>query len=198
METQIRFEPPLSWAAIFAGAVVALAVSILLTLVAAGCGYSLAGGVLAGRASFSAFTPEVGAASIAVQVIAAGFGGYLAGRLRHPWPSAHLDEAHFRDTAQGLIAWALATVAGLVFASAVTTPFGSGSVAIAIASTDAAAIDPVRAANLLAQSAFFTAIGMLLAAFVAAVAGRIGGLRAEHMHEQRPVVVATTAARPVA
>jgi hypothetical protein len=195
METQIRFEPPLSWAAIFAGAVVALAVSILLTLLASGLGYSVAGGILAGRTSFATFTPELGAAAIAVQVISAGFGGYLAGRLRHPWPSAHLDEAHFRDTAQGLIAWALATVAGLLFASAITSPAAIAAAAVA----DTAALDPVRAANLLAQSAFFTATGMLLAAFTAAVAGRIGGLRSEHMHEQRPVVVTTTpvAAAPV-
>jgi Pyruvate/2-oxoacid:ferredoxin oxidoreductase gamma subunit len=39
-----------------------------------------------------------------------------------------------------------------------------------------------RATNLAAQAAFFAGMGLLLSAFVAAVAARIGGLRAEDMH----------------
>src|SRR5579862_2969211 len=105
-------EPALSWSAIFAGALVALAISEFFNLLAAGFGYDLASG-LSSPSALTAFTPEAGAAAVAAQVIAAAFGGYLAGRLRHPWFHAHTDEAHFRDTAQGLIAWALATVAGL-------------------------------------------------------------------------------------
>jgi hypothetical protein len=192
MERQIHFEPPLSWSAIIAGAVVAVALSVLLTLLAAGFGYSLSASVMTGRASLAAFTPIAGALAMAVQVISAGVGGYLAGRLRHPWPSAHLDEAHFRDTAQGLIAWALATVAGLLLAVA-ATPLTLQAAMVAAAAPGAAPINPVREANLLAQSAFFAAVGMLLAAFTAAVAARVGGLRAEEMHDKRPVVAAATA-----
>ncbi len=39
-----------------------------------------------------------------------------------------------------------------------------------------------RAANIASQSALFMAVGMLLSAFVSAVAARIGGMRNEHMH----------------
>ncbi|HEY1751776.1 MAG TPA: hypothetical protein VGG29_10960, partial [Caulobacteraceae bacterium] len=136
------------------------------------------------------FTPMAGAAAVAVQAISAGLGGYLAGRLRHPWPSAHLDEAHFRDTAQGLIAWALAAVIGLVLTATILGPYAEQLAAFtgAAPAADAAAADPVRAAHVFAQSAFFAAVGMLVSAFVAAVAGRVGGLRAEEMHERRPAV----------
>jgi hypothetical protein len=45
-------------------------------------------------------------------VMASAVGGYLAGRLRHLWLGAHPHEAFFRDTAHGLISWAVATLAG--------------------------------------------------------------------------------------
>ncbi len=173
-------EPALSWSAIFAGAFVALAASVLLTLLAAGFGYELAAGGLSTRQSLGAFTPELGAGAIAIQVVSAGLGGYLAGRLRHPWLAAHADEAHFRDTAQGLITWAIATLAGLVLAAAVVAPHTAQMTALAPNSLAEADMD--RAAHILAQSALFTAVGMLLSAFTAAVAARIGGLRTEDMH----------------
>ena len=37
------------------------------------------------------------------QILAAGLGGYLAGRLRTAWVSAHSDEIYFRDTAHGFL-----------------------------------------------------------------------------------------------
>jgi hypothetical protein len=183
----LALEPVLSWSAIFAGAVVGLAISVFLTLLAAGFGYDVAAGGLATRQSLTDFTPQVGAGAVAIQVISAGIGGYLAGRLRHAWPTTHLDEAHFRDTAQGLIAWALATVAGLTLAATVIGPAAAqlaAATTLAVttgAATSSVPVDPVRAAHILAQSAFFTAVGMLLSAFIAAVAARIGGLRTEHM-----------------
>src|SRR5580658_4199990 len=144
------FEPVLSWSAILAGAAVALATSALLTLLAAGFGYDLSVGGFASRSSIEAFSPELGAATIAIQVISAGLGGYLAGRLRHAWTGAHLDEAHFRDTAQGLIAWAVATVAGLILAITVVTPYTErlALIAVATSAVDIAPLDPVRAAHL--------------------------------------------------
>ena len=176
-------EPALSWSAIIAGAVTAVALSTLMTVLAAGFGFDLAAGALAGRRSLESFTPEVGAGAVAIQVVSAGIGGYLAGRLRHQWTMAHLDEAHFRDTAQGLIAWALATVVGLVLAATVVIPYSEHLTAWAAqgAAVPLAPADPERAGHILAQSAFFAGMGMLLSAFTAAVAGRIGGLRTEEM-----------------
>ena len=173
-------EAALSWSAINAGALVALATSVFLTLLAAGFGYDLAGSALASRGSLAAFTPELGAGAVAIQVISAGLGGYLAGRLRHAWTAAHDDEAHFRDTAQGLIVWALSTVAGVLLVALVIAPY-----AAQLTPAPAELGDPMRAAHIAAQSAFFIAVGLLLSAFTAAVAARIGGLHTEHMHGKR-------------
>jgi hypothetical protein len=49
-------------------------------------------------------------------------GGYLAGRMRVRWVSTHTDEVYFRDTAQGFLAWAIAT---LVTAGLLTSAIGS-------------------------------------------------------------------------
>jgi hypothetical protein len=180
---RLRADPALSWSAIFAGSLVALASSILLTILAAGFGYDLAAGALASRGSLAGFTPEVGAVAVVIQVVSAGLGGYLAGRLRHVWSAAHADEAHFRDTAQGLIVWALATVAGVVLTALVIAPYAE-QLAAATVPPAPMDTDAVRAGHIAAQSAFFTAVGMLLSAFIAAVAARIGGLHTEHMHRQ--------------
>ena len=174
-------EPAVSWSAIFAGAAVGLAISVFLTVLAAGFGYDLASYGIASHGSISAFTPEIGAGAIAIQVISAGLGGYLAGRLRHPWALAHGDEAHFRDTAHGVIAWALATLAGLVLAAAVLMPYAEQIASLAVA-TGRAPVDPVRIGHIMAQQEFFTATGMILSAFTAAIAARVGGLRTEEMH----------------
>jgi hypothetical protein len=174
-----RLEPPVSWPAIFAGAIVSLAASLLLSIVAAGLGLALSFPGLASRGSLGAFTPELGAYAMVVQVLAGALGGYVTGRLRTIWPFVHDDEAHFRDTAHGLITWALATVAGVILAALVLAPYADQ---LSGASAASAAADPRRAANIAAQSSLFIGMGMLLAAFVSAVAARIGGQRHEAMH----------------
>lgn len=180
----VMVHPPVSWGAIFAGAAVGVATSMLLTAVAAGLGFSLGFPGLASRASLSAFTPEAGAYAIVVQVLSGAFGGYIAGRLRHVWLDVHYDEAHFRDTAHGLVAWAVMTIATVVLAAMVLAPYADALAgpAVAAAADTAAPVDAKRAADIAAQSSFFIAIGMLLAAFVAAVAARLGGQQAEGMH----------------
>ncbi len=175
--------PAISWGAIWAGAVVAVAASVVLTLAAAGLGFAVSYSPLGSRGSLSGFTPEVGAGAILIQVLASGLGGYLAGRLRAIWHKVHDDEAHFRDMAHGLVAWAVATVTILVLASAVLGPYAESLSFQAAAQPEAPTPEELqRAANIAAQSALFMAIGMLLSAFVAAVTGRIGGMRNEHMH----------------
>src|ERR1019366_3427165 len=63
--------------------------------------------------------------------LSSALGGFLTGRLRMRWAGVHRDEVFFRDTAHGLLAWALATVlvAGVLSsaASAVITA-GAGAV----------------------------------------------------------------------
>jgi hypothetical protein len=99
-----------SWPAILAGGFVAVAVSLIL--------FALGSGL--GLASLSAW-PGHGATAKSVAVysavwliftqwIAAGTGGYIAGRLRTKWVGTHTHEVFFRDTAHGLITWSVATL----------------------------------------------------------------------------------------
>jgi hypothetical protein len=172
-----------SWAAIWAGAIVAVAVTMVLTLAGAGLGYSLSLSGVATRGSLSAFTPEIGAGAMVVQVLAGAVGGYLAGRLRVLWHGVHDDEAHFRDTAHGLIAWALATLIVVVLGTLVLAPYADALSAQAAATQIIPTPEEAqRAANIAAQSSLFMAVGLLLSGFVAAVAARIGGMRNEQMH----------------
>ena len=154
-----------------------MAVSLLLTLAAGGIGYDTGFPGMTSRSSLSGFTPLSGAAAIIIQVLSGALGGYVAGRTRTIWTGLHDDESHFRDTAHGLIAWAVATVGGVLLAGAVLGPYAAGLASGPVA----VAADPVRAAHIAAQASLFIAIGMLLSAFVAAVAARIGGLRHEEM-----------------
>ena len=45
-----------------------------------------------------------------MQWVASALGGYLTGRLRIRWASIHTHEVFFRDTANGLLSWAVASV----------------------------------------------------------------------------------------
>ena len=164
-----------SWSAIFAGAVAALALSFVLLGLAAGFGLKLASPWPGARPSLADFTPMLGAWMIVVQVLASALGGYLAGRLRTKWLNVHDHEVHFRDTAHGLLVWALSTVAGVVMAATVLAPPVEQAAATALALTD-------RDANVSAQFSLFLAVGLLLGAFVACVAAALGGMRRDEMH----------------
>lgn len=97
----------LSWAAIFAGATCMAALSMLLLILGVGL-------KLSDVSPWDYSTELVSTSTIvwvsAVQLISAAVGGYLAGRLRVRWPGVDHNEAYFRDTAQGLLSWALASL----------------------------------------------------------------------------------------
>ena len=162
-----------SWAAVFAGAVVALALSFVLLTLAAGFGLKLASPWPGGHLGFG-FTPILGAWMIVVQVVSITLGGYLAGRLRTKWLNVHGHEVHFRDTAHGLLVWALATVVGVALAAHMGPAFDP------VPPLDA--IDVQRQANIAAQLSLFLAVGLLTSAFTASVAAAIGGMRRDEMH----------------
>jgi hypothetical protein len=185
-------QPAVSWSAVFAGAIASLAVALVLTSLATGFGLKLPLPWLASRDSLSVFTPAFGAWVIAVQVLSAGLGGYLAGRLRAQWLNVHRHEVHFRDTAHGLLVWAVGTVAGVVLAASVLGPYAErmnppAAVAEASASAgadEASAVAAVRRANVTAEAAFFLSFGLLLSAFTASVAAALGGIRRDEMYAQ--------------
>src|SRR4029077_18262685 len=67
---------------------------------------------------------------IVVQWLAAALGGYIAGRLRTKWAGVHTHEVFFRDTAHGLVAWAVATaiVTTLLFSGVASAVRGTTQV----------------------------------------------------------------------
>ncbi|MYN10336.1 hypothetical protein GTP77_23715 [Massilia sp. FT127W] len=96
-----------SWGAVAAGALAAAALSFILLILGVGLGLSAV-------SPWSYNDAPIGKATIIwaafMQLASAGVGGYLAGRLRVKWANVHGDEVYFRDTAHGLLAWALATL----------------------------------------------------------------------------------------
>jgi len=61
-------------------------------------------------ASVTSFAVTTAIWLIVTQWISAALGGYIAGRLRTRWIGTHTHEVFFRDTAHGLITWAVATI----------------------------------------------------------------------------------------
>jgi hypothetical protein len=96
-----------SWGAIVAGAAAAAALSFILLILGVGLG-------LSSVSPYQYNAAPLGVASIAwiafMQLAASGVGGYIAGRLRVKWAAVHGDEVYFRDTAHGLLTWAVATL----------------------------------------------------------------------------------------
>ena len=114
-----------SWGAIFVGAVVAAALSLLLLTIGSGLG--LAALSPWEHEGASAQSLGIGGAVwlALMQLISAGVGGYLAGRLRTKWVQLHTDEVFFRDTAHGFAVWAVGLVlTASVLASAATAVVG--------------------------------------------------------------------------
>src|SRR5665647_222561 len=111
-----------SWAAILAGATAAAALSLILLLLGAGLGLSSVSPWAHKGVSASTFGISTIVWLTVTQILAAGMGGYLAGRLRIKWAGVHVDEVYFRDTAHGFLAWA---VASLATAALLTSVIGS-------------------------------------------------------------------------
>jgi hypothetical protein len=109
-----------SWAAVFAGAFVAAALSLILLALGSGIGLSS----ISPWAGVGASATAVGRGAIlwmiVMEITSSAIGGYLAGRLRTKWVHVHTDEVFFRDTAHGFITWAVALVltAGFLGAAA--------------------------------------------------------------------------------
>lgn len=138
-----------SWAAVFAGAVIAAALSLAL----------FAGGSGLGFLSISPWSGEGVSAPAAgiglivwmlfTQIVAYGVGGYVAGRLRTKWADVHGDEVYFRDTAHGFLVWALSAVvsAALLGSAIATLASGAAKAGASIAAGAGAAVTASAAAG---------------------------------------------------
>ncbi|PZM10724.1 hypothetical protein [Rhizobium tubonense] len=137
-----------SWGAIIAGGVVAAAVTLLLTLLGTGLGLTMISPWSSQSASVMTLSVTTAIWIVIVQWLSAGLGGYMTGRLRTKWVAVHTDEVYFRDTAHGLLTWALATVllAG-VLGSALTSMIGTGIQAASTVTSGAAAAGVTKAVD---------------------------------------------------
>ena len=110
-----------SWSAILAGAAVTAGLSLILLAIGSGIGFSVVNPFSSAATATTTKAATVAGIYLTVTaVLASAVGGYLAGRLRHLWPGTHPHEAFFRDTAHGLVTWAVATVASAALLGTVT------------------------------------------------------------------------------
>jgi hypothetical protein len=110
-----------------AGAAGAAALTLLLFVLGAGLGFSVA----SPWPQAGATATTLGVSAIIwltfTQLASSGLGGYLAGRLRTKWKDAPNDEVFFRDSVHGFLAWAVATIAmATLLTSAITASIETG------------------------------------------------------------------------
>lgn len=126
------------WAPIFAGAVLAAAISLILFAFAGGVGLAVSSPWPGQGPSGAA----LGVVSIAWTMIVLLFssiaGAYVAGRLRSPREDATADEIEVRDGAHGLLVWATGLLLGA---------FAAMALAVAAQSAAAAANDEIAPAT---------------------------------------------------
>lgn len=109
IETDLRH---VDWPAIFAGAFLATALTIVLLTFGAAFGLSMASPVAGEGVSLRWITIAGGIWMIWTAVSSFAAGGYLAGRLRRRLGDANEDEIEARDGAHGVVVWAVGAVFG--------------------------------------------------------------------------------------
>jgi hypothetical protein len=119
------------WPTIFAGAVVALALSFVLLSFGSAAGLSALSPWTSTRASVTAVSLGAAFWLILVNIWSFGLGGYLAARMRHRSRGAVALEVEFRDGAHGAIVWGLAVTIAAVVAALVATSIARGGLDLA-------------------------------------------------------------------
>lgn len=127
-----------SWAAVTAGAVVSCALTFVLLAFGVGLGLSVVSPWAGAGVSATTFKIGTGLYLIVIAMLSSSIGGYIAGRLRTRWIGVRTDEVYFRDTAHGFIAWALASVLGVLLLASPATGLVSGGASGITQSTTAA------------------------------------------------------------
>lgn len=139
--TMIDRGPAVSWGAIFAGALSAAALSFVLLSIGAAFGFSLVSPWdFSRQAAETAVAAGIGTAIflVVVHAISSGVGGYLAGRLRSKLSGLRGDETYFRDTAHGLVVWAVGALATILMIACLAMSVAKGGVALGAAGIGAA------------------------------------------------------------
>ncbi len=121
----------ISWAAIFAGAIAASALTIVLLGLGSALGLSAVSPWSDQGATAKTMTIAAAVWIFITQIFSAGLGGYIAGRTRTVWPGIHTDESYFRDTAHGFLVWALGVVISAVLVVSATSAIVGGGANLA-------------------------------------------------------------------
>lgn len=146
-----------AWGAVIAGAGAAAALSLILLILGVGLGLSSVSPWAVAGISAATFGVSTILWLAFTQVLAAGAGGYLAGRLRTRWAGVPADEVYFRDTAHGFLAWTVATlvtaalltsaIASIVSGGVTAGASGAGSIALAAGTAGSAAMAGTQSAG---------------------------------------------------
>jgi hypothetical protein len=121
-----------SWPALIAGAFVAASVSLVLLALGSGLGFASISPWPGHGVTAKTFAITTAIWLIVMQWVSSGLGGYITGRLRTRWTGTHTHEVFFRDTAHGLVMWAVATVlVAATLAASLFSAVGSGTRAVA-------------------------------------------------------------------
>jgi hypothetical protein len=103
----------LQWSAVIAGALVALALSLVLIAFGSALGLGIVSSSPTWRDASPALAVGSGIYLLLTALASFGLGGYVAGRLRERWhPTATAHVVEFRDGTHGVLAWAIAAVVG--------------------------------------------------------------------------------------
>ena len=123
--------PSVSWAAVIAGSVAAVATTLVLLLVGAGLGLTVVSPWANAGITATTFAISSVIWLVVVQWLSSAIGGYLAGSLRRKWSDISTDEATFRDTTHGFLSWALASiVVAALLGSAISAITGAATSAV--------------------------------------------------------------------
>lgn len=131
--------PAISWRAVIAGAVTAAAVTLILVAFGVGVGFSVVSPWSGQGVTATTFTIGGGIFLIVVAMLSSTIGGYIAGRLRPQWATVHAHERYFRDSAHGLVTWAVSTIAvATILGGALTAIIGATGAGLAVAGSQPA------------------------------------------------------------
>lgn len=117
MPNMINKDTGVDWPAIFAGAVVATAVGVILSTFGLGLGLAVNSPYEGEGVSPGMFAFGAGLWLLLTQVLAFWFGGYICARLRTRQPDASEHEVDVRDGLHGIIMWAAAVLAAGVISA---------------------------------------------------------------------------------
>ncbi len=139
----VESESAISWGAVIAGSVAAMALTLVLLSIGSALGFSSVSPWPNAGVSATTFKIATGIYLVVVALIASSIAGYVAGRLRTKWRGVHNYEVQFRNTAHGFLAWGLATIVGAAVLGGAATFFAAGAATGAAAGATNAA--PQRA-----------------------------------------------------